>query len=70
VEYLSKTLAGVEDLTPAERDYYGILNTYLLSAWQGRVADDESTEAPVGKTAASKRAGKESKRQQLDAIFE
>jgi predicted component of type VI protein secretion system len=29
-------LMALKDLTPGERDYYGVLSTYLLSAWQGR----------------------------------
>jgi len=33
---LESHLMGLEDLTPGERDYYGVLLTYLFSAWEGR----------------------------------
>ena len=36
INYLSKLLVGQKDLSPAERDYFGIVTTYLLSAWSGR----------------------------------
>jgi hypothetical protein len=67
--YLSKTLTGLSDLTPAEKDYFGILTTYLVSAWQGRLASEESSDAASGSN-PSKRSGKASKREQLDSIFE
>jgi hypothetical protein len=44
-------------LTPAEKDYYGILTTYLLCAWEGRESGPApgSPEATGGRGAKSKR---------------
>lgn len=36
VKFFVDLLMKQKDLTPAERDYYGIFTTYLLSAWSGR----------------------------------
>lgn len=33
---LSQKLLALDELTPAERDYYSLISSYLLSAWEGR----------------------------------
>jgi hypothetical protein len=48
VTYFVNLLMKRSDLTPGERDYYGIFTTYLLSAWEGR------PESPLESGAASK----------------
>jgi hypothetical protein len=36
VKSFESHLMGVGDLSPGERDYYGVLLTYFFSAWEGR----------------------------------
>jgi hypothetical protein len=64
VANLTKTLLGISDLTPAERDYYGILTTYLLCAWDGRELD------AAGGSATEQRSKKRAEREQLNQLFE
>jgi hypothetical protein len=42
--YFASTIRSTSDLSPAEREYYDILLTYLLAAWSGRV--DTTKQAP------------------------
>lgn len=53
VKYFTDILIGQTDLTPAERDYFGIFATYLLSAWKGR---DESPLEDAGPSREEVRA--------------
>jgi hypothetical protein len=43
VRYFAKTVRGTSELSAKEREYYDILLTYLLAAWDGRV---DSTKLP------------------------
>lgn len=36
VKNFEERLLKVKDLTPGERDYFGVLTTYLLASWDGR----------------------------------
>jgi hypothetical protein len=36
VKFFVDVLMKQKDLTPGERDYYGVFTAYLLSAWEGR----------------------------------
>jgi|GEM_PF-2423734 len=36
VKSFESHLIGVPDLSPGERDYYGVLLSYMFSAWEGR----------------------------------
>jgi hypothetical protein len=36
VQFFADVLMKQDDLSPAEREYYGIFTAYLLSAWHGR----------------------------------
>jgi hypothetical protein len=36
VKSFEARIFGIKELTPGERDYFGVLSAYLLSAWAGR----------------------------------
>lgn len=47
VRFFADVVMKQGDLTPAERDYYGIFTTYLLSAWHGRPNSPLESPAPL-----------------------
>ena len=47
VRFFADVLMRLEDLSPAERDYYGIFTAYLLSAWDGRPNSLLESHAPL-----------------------
>ncbi len=46
VRFFADVLMKQEDLSPAEREYYGIFTAYLLSAWDGRPNSPLEGQAP------------------------
>ncbi len=63
--HVCSTLTGVPDLTAAEKDYFEILSSYLLAAWEGRSAADGQEESST-----SRGSSRESQRKQLNDLFE
>ncbi len=64
VSNFEKVLLSQKDLTRAEKDYYGILTTYLLSAWQGRELDASGASGASG----AEKPG--AKQRELEQLFE
>lgn len=46
VKHLVDIIVGQADLSPAERDYFGIFTAYLVSAWSGRPDSPLETSEP------------------------
>ena len=57
-----KVLLSLPNLTIAEKDYYGILMTYILSAWEGR---QEGSSGPGAESGPQHTATKQRELQQL-----
>lgn len=64
ISNFTTVLLSQPDLSVAEKDYYGILTTYLLAAWEGREQEAQGHEGFKGSLK------KGSKKQELDKIFE